>query len=114
MEVSLDDGCDITWTLPSTVEMDPLFCTTNFSIDKKTLELFGGQDGKKFSFDVSDCRYITCHYVTTPQVEEKEGGALLLETDVLALDDDGEDNDELSGVMILTLVKVWGPATPTP
>ncbi len=41
-----------------------------------------------------------------PQIEEKEGGALLLETNVEALNDDGEEDEEMSGVMILTLVKV--------
>lgn len=49
----LDDGCDITWSLPPGVDIDPLFQTTNFSIDKDNLELFGGQDGKKYSFDAS-------------------------------------------------------------
>ncbi len=54
----LDDGCDVTWTLPSGIDVDPLFQTTNFNIDSGTLELFGGPDGKKYSFDVR-CPYVT-------------------------------------------------------
>ena len=53
MEVTFDDQCDVTWHLPEGMERIPLFMTTSFGIDKDTIDMLGGEDGKTFRFVVS-------------------------------------------------------------
>ena len=52
VEVSLDNQCDVTWTLKKGVEVIPLFQTTSFNIEKEILDLFGGIEGRMFTFEV--------------------------------------------------------------
>lgn len=53
VEVLFDDQCDITWYIPKGVEPLPLFQTTSFNIERESLDLIGGEDGKTFRFLVS-------------------------------------------------------------
>ena len=50
--MSLDNQCDVTWTLKKGVELIPLFQTTSFNIEKEILDLFGGIEGRMFTFEV--------------------------------------------------------------
>ena len=53
VEVTFDDQCDITWFLPEGVESLPLFQTTSFNIERDSVDLIGGEDGRTFRFLVS-------------------------------------------------------------
>ena len=53
VEVGFDEQCDITWYIPKGVESIPLFQTTSFNIERDSMDLIGGEDGKTFRFLVS-------------------------------------------------------------
>ncbi len=54
VEVMFDDQCDITWYIPKTVDPITLFFTTSFNIERDSMDLIGGEDGKTFRFLVSE------------------------------------------------------------
>ena len=47
-----DDQCDVTWEVPSGVEPILLYQTTSYNIEKDSLDLIGGSDGRTFNFCV--------------------------------------------------------------
>ena len=49
----MDEQCDVVWHIPHGVEPISLFHTTSFYVDRDSIDLMGGPDGKQFTFEVS-------------------------------------------------------------
>ena len=64
--MSFDNQCDLTWTLKKEVELIPLFQTTSFNIEKDALDLFGGVEGRMFTFEVKRVREVKVCCPYTP------------------------------------------------